>query len=383
MTSFLQLHLLTVYSPSNPNRDDTGRPKEAHFGNAPRLRLSSQSIKRALRMSEPFQAGLAGHLGQRTKLIGNAVREHLEQQGLDTGKAREIAEDVAKAFGKKIEPKDKKDPAKVQHSTLAFISPEERKLALELADKAAAGETLPAEKELAGTVLRSADGAVDIAMFGRMLADNSGFNREAAVQVGHAITTHRALAEVDFFTAVDDLKTREDDAGGAHMGEQAFGSGVYYLYVCVDCDLLVANLGGDKALAREGVKALAHALAIAAPKGKQNSFADRPLAGYIRAEIGRTTPRDLTGAFLQAVTDKDREKDTDNDKDKYKKKYKDKDKHLLVNSIIALEKMAESIDTTYGVNGVKKEVMDVPGEDGSLEKIIAFAATAVDLVETA
>ncbi|MDY0241935.1 MAG: type I-E CRISPR-associated protein Cas7/Cse4/CasC [Rhodospirillaceae bacterium] len=364
MTSFLQLHLLTVYPPSNPNRDDTGRPKEAHFGNAPRLRLSSQSIKRAVRMSEPFQAGLAGHLGLRTKLIGNTVREHLEQQGLDSGKAREIAENVAKVFGK-IEPKDKKDPAKVQGTTLAFISPEERTLALELADKAAAGETLPTDKDLARIVLRSADGAVDIAMFGRMLADNPGFNREAAVQVGHAITTHRALAEADFFTAVDDLKTREDDTGGAHLGDHAFGSGVYYLYVCVDCDLLVANLGGDKALAKEGVKALARALATTTPKGKQNSYANHPLAGYVRAEIGRKTPRDLTGAFLQAVKDGDEGRD------------------MLEKSIIALEEMAGKIDTVYGLAGTPPKVMNVPKGEGSLENIIAFAATAVDLVETA
>lgn len=364
MTSFLQLHLLTAYPPSNPNRDDTGRPKEAHFGNAPRLRLSSQSIKRAVRMSEPFQAGLAGHLGLRTKLIGNTVREHLEQRGLDSDKARKIAEEIAKVFGK-IEPKDKKDPGKVQGTTLAFISPEERTLALELADKAAAGETLPADKDLARIVLRSADGAVDIAMFGRMLADNPGFNREAAVQVGHAITTHRALAEVDFFTAVDDLKTREDDTGGAHLGDHAFGSGVYYLYVCVDCDLLVANLGGDRALAKEGVKALARALATATPKGKQNSYADHPLAGYVRAEIGRKTPRDLTGAFLRAVRDEDEGRD------------------MLEKSIIALEDMAGKIDTVYGLTETANKVMNVPKKEGSLEEIIAFAATAVDLVETA
>ena len=43
MNRFLQLHLLTVYPPANLNRDDTGRPKTALFGGAPRLRVSSQS----------------------------------------------------------------------------------------------------------------------------------------------------------------------------------------------------------------------------------------------------------------------------------------------------------------------------------------------------
>ena len=54
MTTFIQLHLLTTYPPSNPNRDDQGRPKSAMVGGAPRLRLSSQAIKRAVRTSPVF-----------------------------------------------------------------------------------------------------------------------------------------------------------------------------------------------------------------------------------------------------------------------------------------------------------------------------------------
>ena len=355
MTTFLQFHLLTAYPPSNPNRDDQGRPKEASYGGTQRLRLSSQSIKRALRLSPSFQSGLAGNLGQRTKLIGNVIREHLEARGLDGEAARPIAEGVAKAFGK-LESADRLRPDWVQGTTLAFISPDERRFALALADRAADGEALPADKDLAKTVLRSADGAVDIAMFGRMLADNPDFNREAAVQVGHAITTHRALAEDDFFTAVDDLKTREEDAGGAHLGEQAFGSGVYYLYACVNCDLLVENLGGDKALARKGLEALAEALATATPKGKQNSFAHHPLAVFIRAEIGSKAPRDLTGAFLKAVKGDD----------------------LLTDSVRALDDMAQRIDAAYGPAADRQETLDVVAGRGSLAAIVAFAASAVD-----
>lgn len=103
-------------------------------------------------------------------------------------------------------------------------------------------------------VLRRADGAVDIAMFGRMLADDPAFNRDAAVQVGHAITTHRVLAEDDWFSAVDDLKTRDEDMGAGHLGEAGFGSGVYYLYACINADLLIENLAGDKDLAAQGLQ---------------------------------------------------------------------------------------------------------------------------------
>ena len=55
MTQFIQLHLLTSYPPSNLNRDDLGRPKSAQIGGVGRLRVSSQSLKRAWRTSEVFQ----------------------------------------------------------------------------------------------------------------------------------------------------------------------------------------------------------------------------------------------------------------------------------------------------------------------------------------
>jgi len=278
----------------------------------------------------------------------------LEKDGVEAAKAREIAEAVAKVFGR-IEPVDKKNPDLVQGTTLAFISPEERDHALDLARRAAAGEALPSDKDLAKAVLRSAGGAVDIAMFGRMLADNPDFNREAAVQVGHAITTHRAQSQDDFFTAVDDLKTRDEDAGGAHLGEHAFGSGVYYLYACVNTDLLVENLGGDRELAAKGLEALARALATATPKGKQNSHAHHPFAGYVLAEIGSHAPRDLTGAFLKPVQGED----------------------LLAASVTALEAMRGQIDAAYDSAPEREAMMNVAAGQGRLSDIAGFAASAV------
>lgn len=358
MTTFLQLHLLTTYPPSNPNRDDQGRPKTAILGGTPRLRLSSQSVKRAVRLSEPFQRGLAGHIGERTKLIGSEIRAYLVGKHVPEARADEIARQVAAIFSK-LEPPDKNAPQKVQGTTLAFISPDERSLANELADAAVGGETLPddprKDKKLVARVLRSADGAVDIAMFGRMLADNPDFNRDAAVQVGHAFTTHRAQVEDDFFTAVDDLKTRDEDAGGAHLGEQGFGSGVYYLYACANVDLLAENLEGDRALAAKGLAALVEALATATPAGKQNSFAHRPRAGYIRAEVGSAAPRDLSGAFFAAITGR----------------------NLLADSVTALEDMVRKIDRAYGPACDTCALMNVEKGEGTLTEIAAFARAAV------
>lgn len=302
MTDFLQLHLLTTYPPSNPNRDDLGRPKTAIVGGRMRQRISSQAIKRAVRQSEAFCAALVGHKGERTQRLGEVVLKHLIGKGIVDEKARAIARGVAEAFGKldKLEEKEAEggrkgkakggaDPVRIRQ--LAFVSPDEKRLALELADRAAAGEPLPKEKDLAKEVLRKADGAVDIAMFGRMLADDPDFNREAAVQVAHAFTTNAVEIEDDYYTAVDDLKEPSEDAGAGFVGEAGFGAGVYYLYVCVNRDLLVKNLGGDKALAARGLKALVRALAESSPSGKRNSFANHVRAEFLLAERGDAQSR--------------------------------------------------------------------------------------------
>lgn len=356
MTTFLQFHVLTTYPPSNPNRDDQGRPKQANLGGAPRLRLSSQSVKRALRESPAFQQGLSGHIGTRTKRLGEVIqRELAERDGVTPDRAQAVAAQVAAIFSK-LEAPAKGEAQKPLTTTLAFVSPEEWALARDLAERMLADEALPKEKELKRLVLRRADGAVDIAMFGRMLADDPDYNREAAVQVGHAITTHRAIAEDDWYSAVDDLNKRED-TGAGHLGEHGFGSGVYYLYACVNVDLLVENLAGDRALAGRALEALAQALATATPRGKQNSHAHHPRAIYMRAERGPQQPRDLTGAFFRPVDLKSND--------------------IERSSISALEETARLIDAAYGPSSDAASVMDVKAGQGTLAQIAAFASTSV------
>lgn len=353
MSTFVQFHLLTAYPPSNPNRDDTGRPKQALVGGAPRLRLSSQSLKRAMRDSSWFMQDLAGHRGTRTKRLGVELEKRLLGKGVDEQQAREAAATVAKLFSK-LEAAKKGEPQRPITTTLAFISPDEWKLAEQLSDRILQGEELPKDKELKKLVLRHADGAVDIAMFGRMLADDPDFNRDAAVQVAHAFTTHRALAEDDWFSAVDDLKRREEDSGAGHIGEHGFGSGIYYLYACVNVDLLVENLAGDHALAARGLQSFTRALALATPRGKQNSHAHHPRAAYMRVECGTQQPRDLSGAFFRAVEGDD----------------------LLDVSIQALEKTAAQIDHAYGPACDTAQVMNVVTGRGTLDELASFAAAA-------
>ena len=343
MSRFLQLHLLTFFPPANLNRDDTGRPKTAVVGGATRLRLSSQSLKRAWRTSDAFSTALAGHMGQRTQRMGEVVLAHLRAGGMEETKAIAAARDIAGAYGKV---KDAKDPNPARTEQLAFISPQERQAALALADRALAGDKI--DVKTAG-LLRTSDTAADIALFGRMLADNPSYNREAAAQVAHAITTHKVTVEDDYYTAVDDLKTPAEDAGAGFLGEAAFGSGVFYLYLCVDRTLLVKNLGGDTALAATALGALAEAAATAAPNGKQNSFAAHGRAGYILAERGNQQPRTLAGAFARAVSGDD----------------------LMEKSIEALSKFRQNIDNAYGAAADASVEMRL-GETGTLANIVAF-----------
>ena len=349
MTRFVQLHFLTVYPPSNPNRDDTGRPKTAVYGGIQRLRLSSQSLKRAARLSPAMTEALKGNMGERTQRLGDEVVEHLREQGAEDGKAREIAGLVAGVFGKL-------DTDHVRIKQLAFISPDERRAAMEMAERALAGESLDKEARDRGKeILRTADGAVDLAMFGRMLADAPDFNREAAVQVSHAITTHRAEAEDDYYTAADDLKKPTEDVGAGFVGEAGFGSGVYYLYVCIDTDRLVENLAGDRVLARKALEAVTEAFATASPSGKRNSYNHHTRASFIRAEAGDQQPRSLAAAFLKPVEGED----------------------LLGESIDRLKDTAAAIDKAYGASVDSSTEMDLVGGFGTLGQIKAFVAGQV------
>ncbi|MCS6878418.1 MAG: type I-E CRISPR-associated protein Cas7/Cse4/CasC [Geminicoccaceae bacterium] len=348
MNRFLQLYLLTVYPAANLNRDDTGRPKTLTFGGTTRLRISSQALKRAWRTSEVFQQKLAGHLGTRTQRFGEVVVKHLVARGVEPERAQTIAREVADIFGK---PQSGENDNPLHIEQLAFLSPEEWRDALALAEKKARGEPVESDaKKLARQILRTVDSAVDIAMFGRMLADDPEFNREAAVQVAHAFTTHRVIVEDDYYTAVDDLKGPAEDTGAGYIGELAFGAGVFYSYVCIDRHLLVRNLGGDDALARDGIAALIEAAATVAPRGKQASFASRARASYLLAERGDLAPRTLAAAFLAPLPGRD----------------------LLCESIEALETMRARFDDAYGET-LEHLAMNVPGGRGSLSDILAFA----------
>lgn len=349
MTTFVQLHMLTAYHPSNLNRDDLGRPKTAMMGGRTRLRISSQSLKRAWRTSEVFEQALDGHIGTRTRSLGPSLYDDLVQGGVSEKKALAWAAEIAGQFGKlkKSKPKEREE---LEIEQLVHVSPREQAAANALIEVLIAEERAPTDAEL--SLLRRDHAAVDIAMFGRMVAAKPLYNVEAAVQVAHALTTHEARVEDDYFSAVDDLNTGETSAGAAHIGQIEFGAGVFYLYLCVDRDLLLYNLEGDVDLAERALKALVKTAATVAPTGKQNSFASRARASYILAERGTDQPRALSAAFLGRLR---------------------RDADQMTASIDALTSMRESMDAAYGACADVYQTMRVGGE-GSLEEVLDFAS---------
>lgn len=360
MTEFIQIHALTAYPPSNLNRDDLGRPKTAIIGGGCRLRISSQSLKRAWRSSDLFQEALAGHTGVRTKTLGWKVVEALTS-------GRTLPEVLAGSAGKPVRPKideptavawasaiagafgkTKKDAPDLEQ--LVLFSPEEIRGIDALLETLAAKRVAPDPAML--NLLRKESTAADIAMFGRMLASTPGFNVDAAVQVAHAFTVHDVAVESDFFTAVDDLNAGDEVMGAAHMGELEFSAGLFYLYVCINRDLLVRNLGGDEALAATAIRALTEAVAKVPPSGKQASFASRAYATYILAEKGDQQPRSLASAFFKSVRPDD----------------------LLQNAVTTLRATRDAIEAVYGECCDECCELDALAGTGSLQDLLTFVA---------
>lgn len=354
---FLQLHLLTSYPPSNLNRDDMGRPKTAVMGGKQRLRVSSQSLKRAWRTSDVFKQRLGEHIGTRTRMLGVEVYELMCEKGFKDKTAFDSAKAIAGLFGKTKGKSKDKPKQELEIEQLVHVSPTERQAVMALGELLAQEGRAPSAEEL--KLLKQEHRAVDIAMFGRMLAASTEYNVEAAVQVAHAITTHEVKVEDDFFSAVDDLGhlAEQTGAGAGHIGEAEFGAGLFYLYICVDLVQLTENLGGDVSLAKQAVDGLIRACSTVSPTGKQNSFASRAYANFALCELGDVQPRSLSVAYIKGVYGSD----------------------LLDSSIKALTTTRDNIDKVYGET-LEHKTFNTQQAEGTLAELISFAQKGLEHV---
>ena len=322
----IELHLLQSFPASNLNRDDLGQPKSVTFGGALRGRVSSQSLKKAARSLFP-EVGLAeGETAWRTKrLLLQAARELTpgEDDTREPGEEeRTIVREALRQMGFELDTNDLTQyllfvGTRAVDDLAAFCREHREKL---LADaEARAKEKGQAKKKkvtddakkVADRIL-DARRAVDIALFGRMVADNKDFNVDAASQVAHAISTHAVAGEFDFYTAVDDLKP--DDEDGADMiGTVDFNAACYYRYANLDLGQLRRNLFGknaksediDEDLLGRATSAWLNAFIRAVPSGKQNSMAAHTMPDTLLAVVRDSGSWNLANAFLDPVPGKD------------------------------------------------------------------------------
>lgn len=336
---FVQIHMLQSMPPGNLNRDDTGQPKKCIFGGVTRGRISSQCLKRNIRLSDIFQDAFGGTTANRTKylprLVGDALLESAaipadEIEGVKAGIAAQFKKE-SKGEGDEGDAKDG-EATDVTPQLVFFPPPFAKKVASLVAElrkkhpkayakfigrkeKRSKEEDKEADTAIAAfrdEAFRAKESmSVDIGLFGRMTTSDLIADVEAACQVAHALSTHEALTEGDYFTAMDDrqgdfITSQVDGKGAAFLGSgdtvTFYNSAVYYKYLNVDTDSLAKHLGNGENQAHHAAAVLIQAAALATPTGKQNSFAAHSVPEVILVEVSeKKQPISYANAFLEAV----------------------------------------------------------------------------------
>jgi|SRR5690554_5485789 len=249
----IEFHILQSFPVTCLNRDDVGAPKTAVIGGSTRARVSSQCWKRQVRLA---MQGFGIELGIRTKKVEQLMAEACIAVGANEEQAQKCGESIAKALS---------------DDTLLFISNTEAKAFAEYAREQEFDASKLKDKELAKIAKKALNpivDALDIALFGRMVAKAADMNVEAAASFSHAVSTHRVSNEVEFFTALDDVPG--EDARSAHMGSLEFNSATYYRYISLDLGQLAQTLGEDADL-KPAIEAFTKALFVAVPSARQTT----------------------------------------------------------------------------------------------------------------
>lgn len=313
MSRRIEFHILQSFAPSNLNRDDTGSPKDAVFGGVRRGRISSQALKRATRLHMKNGGLIPEHAGStRSKRLVGLLVERLKGRvapEIATVAASNLLGQVGSQ--KKMQVKISKEGGEPLTEYLMFVGDSELDAIADVIAAQAGDLNDPkskslteAGKQVTDILKRKGAGSVDVALYGRMLANLPEGNADAACQVAHAISTHRVDREFDYFTAVDD-ESPEDSSGAGMIGTIEFNSSVYYRYSVVDLDQLRENLGDGFPLATEAVAAYARAVVESAPNGKQNTFAAHNLPSVVLVTLRKAQgPRNLANAFEVPVNSK-------------------------------------------------------------------------------
>lgn len=303
----IELHILQSFPVSCLNRDDVGAPKSAIFGGVPRARLSSQCLKRAIREYAQDHVTDARFGGNRTKLLVQPFADALKRHGLDDSSAREHAENIADKLAK-LDSKKGKNGEVPQVGTLTFLAPGEIEgIAEKVAELVKSNPKAKDYEKKLDQFAKSGglmDGA-DVALFGRMVASLPSLTLEGAAMFSHALSTHKTENDLDFFSAIDDLKPKGDDAGAGMIGTLEFNSAVYYRYAAVNLDLLFDEDHLSKLSTEERkavVSAFIRSTVMAVPGARKNSMnANVPPSFVLGIYKSAGQPMQLINAFEDPV----------------------------------------------------------------------------------
>lgn len=306
MTTFIDIHVLQTVPSSNMNRDDTGRPKTGFFGGATRARVSSQAWKRATRKDFKTYLPDADQAVRTRRVIEDLVsRLSTLDPAITQDEAVALAKDVMEAAGIKFKAARAKKPAKGEEATpvdpfdlseyLLFVSNQQLD---RLAELALGGRDGAVDRAAAKAALQ-ADNGIEVALFGRMVADDAAINVDAAVQVAHALSTHAVEPEFDYYTAVDD-KNAESDPSAGMIGVIEFNSSTLYRYATIDLEQLHKNLG-DVEVTGRAVEAFVKSFVLSMPSGKQNTFANGTVPEAVVVQARSRRPLNLMGAFEKPI----------------------------------------------------------------------------------
>ncbi|MFJ8334401.1 type I-E CRISPR-associated protein Cas7/Cse4/CasC [Streptomyces sp. NPDC094437] len=375
---FLSLHLLETLAAVLPVRDENGSPKTIVYGGAERHMITSQARRRAERVHARHRANagvgpLAGRTtGLRTREWALLTARELETtHGWDEDEALGTARAVLEATGLKFGDAAKRTVANLTKVLLFAPADTGERIAAHIAAhaeplrawrdaylaaqaasakpkrgarKAAgdAGDTegpdgeatggkdlppLPKESRAAVLTALAPRDAIDIALYGRFLAEIADSpNVDGAVQSAHAFTIQEAEQVDDFYAAADDAKLERkknaldfldaaDDAGAGMTGYQSLISGTFYRHAVLDRRQLRTNLqaaGMTEAEAAEAALAAEQefvtAFVEAFPEAKKNSTASTGSLPALVLAFEGERPYNYAAAFQKPVDENPQDK---------------------------------------------------------------------------
>lgn len=391
--NYVNYHILISHSPSNLNRDDMNMQKTAVFGGVKRTRISSQSLKRAMRHSDYYKNNI-GMPSDRTRQLGKLTSKYVETlKGKYDGS---LVKSVISLISGETEIKENTQSGAVAAWTVSEVEqycliynelqdkyPQQadferefeegkkslynklnsqnlqqkdfdkkydegsKKLEKDLKqkypqhvdfdkawDNATDKKKLLDDKTKAKLFREALQNGQDIALSGRMATSGIMTIVDASLAVAHAITTHTVDTDIDWFTAVDDLNQETGETGSAHLDTTEFSSGVFYRYASLNLRQLQENLGDvDREQALDIAAHVLHMLATVVPSGKQNAFAAFNLADFALVSFS-DQPISLANAFENPV--------------------KSRGNGFMEPSINALMEYHKTISNAYGLKGDKK-----------------------------